>query len=132
MTQYNTLNLKLSNSQFNKLKSSIKNGTEVTLNLSSNLIENSNDETNFLHKLLLTNTQVSKIRKVFTKCSSANIKFSKTQLSKMTQSGGILAGLDNFIEFPFNLLNSYEKELSNIDAKKLNKNNFIDAGQFDW
>ena len=38
MTQYNTLNLKLSNSQLNKLKYVIKNGTEVTLNLSSNLI----------------------------------------------------------------------------------------------
>ena len=38
MTQYNTLNVKLSNSPLNKLKSAIKNGTEVTLNLSSNLI----------------------------------------------------------------------------------------------
>ena len=63
MTQYNTLNVKLSNSQLNKLKPAIKNGTEVTLNLSSNLIGNSNDETNFPHKLLLTDTQVSKIRK---------------------------------------------------------------------
>ena len=37
MTQYNTSNVKLSNSQLNKLKSGIKNGTEVTLNLSLNL-----------------------------------------------------------------------------------------------
>ena len=58
MTQYSTLNVKFSNSQLNKLKSAIKNGTEVTLNLSLNLICNSNDETNFPHKLLLTNTQV--------------------------------------------------------------------------
>ena len=50
MTQYNTLNVKLSNSQPNKLKSAIKNETEVTLNLSSNLIGISNDETNFPHK----------------------------------------------------------------------------------
>ena len=57
MNQYNTLNVKLSNSQLNKLKSGIKNGTEVTLNLSSNLIGNSNDKTNFPHKLLLTNTK---------------------------------------------------------------------------
>ena len=57
MTKYNTLNVKLSSSQLNKLKSAIKNGTEVTLNLSSNLTGTSNDETNFLHKLLLTNTQ---------------------------------------------------------------------------
>ena len=56
MTQYNTLNINLSNSQLNKLKLTIKNGTEVTLNLSSNLIGSSNDQTNFPHKLLLTST----------------------------------------------------------------------------
>ena len=47
MTQYNTLNVKLSNSQLNELKSAIKNGTEVTSNFSLNLIGSSNDETNF-------------------------------------------------------------------------------------
>ena len=40
------------------VKFAIKNGTEVTLNLSSNIIGNSNDENNFPHKLLLTNTQL--------------------------------------------------------------------------
>ena len=63
MTQYNILNIKLSNSQLNKLKSVTKNGTEVTLNRSSNLIRNSNDETHFPRKILLTDTQVSKICK---------------------------------------------------------------------
>ena len=58
MTQYNTLNVKLSNSQFNKLKSAIKNGTDVILRLSSNIVGSSNDETNFPHKLLLTNRQI--------------------------------------------------------------------------
>ena len=58
MTQYNTLNVKLSNSQLIKSKSAIKNGIEEILNLSSNLIGNSNDETNFTHKLLLNDTQV--------------------------------------------------------------------------
>ena len=61
MTQYNTLNVKLSNSQLNKLKSGIKNGTEVTLKISSNVVGDSNDENNFPHKLLLTTTQVSRI-----------------------------------------------------------------------
>ena len=51
MTQYNMLNKKLFNAQLNKLESAIKNGTEVPLNLSSNLIGSSNDETNFPHKL---------------------------------------------------------------------------------
>ena len=91
MTQYNTLNVKSYNSQINKLKSSVKNGNEVTLNLSLNLIGSSNDETNFPHKLLLTDTQVSKIRKPLANGSSANIKFSKTQFSKMIQSGGFVS-----------------------------------------
>ena len=58
MIPYNTLNIKLSNSQLIKLKSGIKSGTEGTLNPSLNQIRNSDDETNFPHKLLLTNTQV--------------------------------------------------------------------------
>ena len=74
MTQYNTLNAKVSNLQLNKLKSAIKNGTEVTVNLSSNIIGDSNDENNFPHKLFLTNTQVSKLRKAFANNSTANIK----------------------------------------------------------
>ena len=93
MTQYNTLNVKLSNSQLNKLKSAIKNGTEVILNLSSNLIRNSNNETNFPTKLLWTDTQVSKIRKAFANSSSANIKFSKTHLSKVLRLGEFLRGI---------------------------------------
>ena len=82
MTQYNTLKVKLSNSQLNKLKSGIKNGTEATLKISSNVFGDSNDENNFPHKLLLTNTQVSKLHKGFGNSSSANIKSSKTQLHK--------------------------------------------------
>ena len=57
MTQYNILNVKFSNSQLNKLKSRLKSGSEVTLNLSANVIGNSNDETNFLQRILLANTQ---------------------------------------------------------------------------
>ena len=53
MTKYNTLNVKLSNSQRNKLKSAVKNGTELTSNLSSNLIGSSNDETNFSCKIII-------------------------------------------------------------------------------
>ena len=74
MTQYNTVNVKLSNSQLNKLKSGIKNNAEVTLKVSSNVIGDSNDENNFLHKFLLTNTQVSSLRKVFANSSPAEIK----------------------------------------------------------
>ena len=63
MTQYNSSNIKLSNSQLNKLKSAIKNETDVVLILSSNIIGNSDDEINFSHKLLPTNTQVTNLCK---------------------------------------------------------------------
>ena len=86
MTQYSSLNVKLSNAQLNKLKSAIKNETEVVLRLSSNMI--GDNETNFPHKLLLTNRQVSNLRKAFTDNSSTDIKLSKSQLSRIIQSGG--------------------------------------------
>ena len=88
MTQYNRLNVNLSNSQLNKFKSAIKNENEVVLRLSSNMI--GDNETNFLHELLLTNRQVSNLRKPFANHLSADIKLSKTQLSKMIKSGGFL------------------------------------------
>ena len=91
MTQYNSLNVKLSNSQLNKFKSAIKNENEVVLRLSSNMI--GDNETNFPHKLLLTNRQVSNLRKAFANHLSADIKLSKTQLSKMIQSEGFLGRL---------------------------------------
>ena len=47
----------MSNSQLSKLKSGIKNGTEVTLKISSNVVGDSSDADNFLHKLLLTKFQ---------------------------------------------------------------------------
>ena len=87
MTQYSNLNAKLSDSQLNKLKSAIKNETEVVLRLSSN------NEINFPNDFLLTNRQVSNLRKFFANNSSADIKLSKTQLSKMIQSGGFLSRL---------------------------------------
>ena len=93
MTQYNRLNVKLSNSQLNKLKSAIKNETEVVIRLSPKMIGDSNDEANFPHEFLLTDRQVSSIRKAFANNSSADIKFSKTESSKMIQSGGFLGKL---------------------------------------
>ena len=70
MTQYNTLNVKLSNLQHNKIKTEIKKGIGVTLNHSSNMVGDSNNEINFPHKLLLINTQVSSF-----------VKLRKTKLS---------------------------------------------------
>ena len=91
MPQYKSLNVKLSNSQLDKLKSAIKNEIEVVLRLSSSMI--GDNETNFPHKLLLTNRQVANLRKAFANYLSTDIKLSKTQLSKMIQSGGFLGTL---------------------------------------
>ena len=72
------------------MKSTIKNEIEVTLNLSWNIIGYCNDENSFPNQLLLTNTQVSKLCKAFSNGLSVNIKFSKTQLSKILQLGRFL------------------------------------------
>ena len=93
MTQYNRVNVKLSGPQPNKLKAAIKNETEVVLRLSPNMIGDSNGETNFPHELLLTDRQVSSTNKTFSNNSSVDIKFSRTQLSKMISSGGFLGKL---------------------------------------
>ena len=90
MTQYNSFNVKLSNSQLYKLKSAIKNETNVVLRLSSNMNGNSDHETNFSHKLLLTNRQVANIRKAFANHTSTDIidiKFSKAQFTRMQKGG---------------------------------------------
>ena len=81
MTQYNTLNVKLSNLQLNELISGIKNGLKVTFKLSWNVVGDTNDENSFLQKFLLTNTQV--FRKFFANDSSTNKNLSKTQLHKI-------------------------------------------------
>ena len=69
-------------SQINKLKPGIKNGTEKTLKLSSNVVGDSSYENNFLHNF---QRQVSKLFKAFANNYSANIKLSKTQLHKKGQ-----------------------------------------------
>ena len=90
MAWHKNLNVRLSNSQLNKFKSGIKNGTKVTLKISSNVFGDSNDENN---RFLLTNTQVLRLRNVFANNFSANIKWSKIQLHKIRQSGGFLGRL---------------------------------------
>ena len=72
MTQYNSLNVKLSSSQLNKLKSAIKNETDKVLKLLSNTI--GDDESNFTHKLLLANRQVANLCKGFSNYLPIDIK----------------------------------------------------------
>ena len=80
----------MSNSQLNELILGIKYDTRENLNLSRNVIGDYNNETNFLHKLSLTDMQVLRLRRVFANNSSVNIKLSKTQLSKILQLRGFL------------------------------------------
>ena len=110
MTQYNSLNVKLSKSQLNKIKSAIKKGTDMMLRLSSNMIGNSDDEANFPHKLLLTNRQVANLRKAFASHTSTNIKLSKAQLTKMLK-GGFLRFLALLLKSGWPLLKSVIKPL---------------------
>ena len=68
MTQYNSLNVNLSNSQLNRIKSAIENERGIVLKLSLNIV--GDDETNFSHKLLLTNREVESLRKALANKSS--------------------------------------------------------------
>ena len=71
----------------------------------------SNDETNFLHKLVLIDAQVSKLRKAFANGSSVNKKLSKIQLSKMVQLEGVLSfGITSFLNSK-KLFNSIENSI---------------------
>ena len=87
MTQYNSVNIKLPNSQLDKLKSAIKNKTAVTSRLSSNMTYDSND---FPHKLFLTDRKVLKHHKSLINNLSTYIKLSKLQISNIVQFGGFL------------------------------------------
>ena len=110
MTQYNSLNVKLSKSQLNKLNSAIKNETDVILRLSSNMIGNSDNETNFPGKLLLTNRQVANLHKAFANHTLTDIKLSKAQLTKM-QKGGFLRFLAPLLKSGLPLLKPVIKPL---------------------
>ena len=134
MTKYNILNVRMASSPLNKLKSGIKNGTEVTLNLSSNVIGDSNDETNFADKLLLMTHKFGGFTKLFANSSSVNIKLLKKQLSKMVQlEGSSLPAFGLLVSFPpFNMINSlanaYGKESNNTGHKEINTNLLVDTG----
>ena len=90
MAQYNSWNVRLSNSQVNKLESAIKNKAEVIVRLLWNMIGNSDDKINFSRKLLWTKKQVANLRQAFKNNSSTDNKLSKTLLSKMIQLGAFL------------------------------------------
>ena len=89
MVEYNKLNVKLSDSQLNKLETAVKNQTGTTLRMNIKMF-NGND---LLHELLLTTRQKTKLRNAFENNMSTDIKLSKAQISKIIQSGGFLSRL---------------------------------------
>ena len=93
MRQYNSLNVKLSNSQLKKLKCTLENETEVVLRLSSNMVDDFDDGANFPHKLLLTNKQVVDLHKALANYLATDVKLSKTHLSNMAQFGRLFGRL---------------------------------------
>ena len=101
MNKCNVFNVKLPNSKLNKLKLGMKNNTDITWNLSSNTIGNSNDETNFPHKLLLTNTQASSLCKVFANNWSSNLILSKSQNEIGQWRGFLVTLLGPLLKFSF-------------------------------
>ena len=76
-----------------KIKSGIKHCTVVTLKISAIVAGDSTDKINFPHKLLLSDTQVSKLRQALSNNSCANIDLSKTQLHKRRKSGWFLGNV---------------------------------------
>ena len=107
--------MKLSKLKLEKLKSGIKDGTKITLKLSKNVVSNSSYQSNFLHNLLLTNIEASKLRNAFGITSSANTTLSKIQLHKIGQSGrvlGILLG--PLLKFGFSFMKNSKNHHVNV------------------
>ena len=88
---------------------------------------NFNDETNFLQKILLTDTKVSKIRKAFANGSSANIKFLKTQLPKIQSGRFDILNLVNPAEVVYKIADK-ANDLSN----KVSLDDVIRNGNWEW
>ena len=94
--------VKLTNSQLKKLKSAAKNKARTILKLNKKKFE----DKELPYKLFLTIRQTTKIRNAFTNNVSTDIKFSKTQISKIIQIGQFFGSW---------LTNLGKKALRNID-----------------
>ena len=86
MVEYNTVNAELSNSELNKLKSAVKNKQGTTLRMNAKMFNGNN----LPHELLLSTRQATKLRNAIENNLQTDIKLSKAQISKITQSGGFL------------------------------------------
>ena len=89
MVEYCNVNIKLTDTQLKQLKTAAKNKTELTLKMSSKML----DRNDLPHQLLLTTRQKTKLQNAFNSNMSNNIKLSKAQISKIIQSVGFLGSL---------------------------------------
>ena len=89
MTKYIKINVKLINTQINKLKDAIKNDDSVTLRFSSDMFKHDK----LPHELYLTSNQYSSLEKAFSNYLSKDVKLSKSQLKNLVQQGSFLGKL---------------------------------------
>ena len=123
MVEYNTVNVKLSNSQLNKLKSAVKNKQGTTLRMNARMFNGNN----LPHALLLTTRQTTKLRNAIENNMPADIKLSKAQISKIIQSGGFLGKiLGPLLKIGLPLLKSVIKPLGLLGLTAASS--AIDAG----
>ena len=112
MVEYNTVNVKLSNSQLNKLKRAVKNKQGTTLRMNARML----NENNLPHELLLRTRQTTKPRNSIENNMSIEIKLSKAQISKIIQFGGFFGKiLGPLLKTGLPLLKSVIKPLEPID-----------------
>ena len=106
MVEYNTVNVKLSNSQLNKLKSAVKSNEGTTLRMNARMFNGNN----LPHELLLTTRQTTKLRHAIENNMQTDIKLSKAQISKIIQCGGLLGKIfDPLFKIGLSLLKSVIK-----------------------
>ena len=123
MVEYNTVNVKLSNSQLNKLKSAVKSKQGTTLRMNARMFNGNN----LPHALLLTTRQTTKLRNAIENNMPADIKLSKAQISKIIQSGGFLGKiLGPLLKIGLPLLKSVIKPLGLLGLTAASS--AIDAG----
>ena len=87
MVEYSKVNIKLSDTQLKKLKTSVKNKTGTTLKMSLKCLME------MIYYMLLATRQKTKLRNAFHNNMSTNLKLSKAQISKIIESGGFLWSL---------------------------------------
>ena len=96
MVEYSKGNVKLSDTQLQKIKTAVKNKTGTTLRISFKMF-NGKD---LPHELLLTTRQKTKLRNAFNNNMSTELKLSKAQISKLIQSEGFLRSSLSKLEGP--------------------------------